>query len=134
MASIEPADWKRLSRVLPESADIELTSHARTNNTTKIMLCTSLSQWKKKAIVKLSPTTSDQMIEHLMPINDLRFFIVVNTLATEDGAMSGKGLRQYSSEMNQYRSLYEFECRNHCCGIQTMDDVRYYQRLSGYIF
>ena len=48
------------------------------------------------------------MIRHLMECGCFDISLLLFTLATEDGAMSGKGLRQCSSEMINSVHLYEF--------------------------
>ena len=136
VASIEPGDWKRLNRVLPESADIEVNISCPNVEHYKNYVggVDSFLNGKRKVIVKLSPTTSDAMIEHLMHCGFTSFHCC-NTLPTEDGAMSGKGLREYSSTMiNTVRFM------NHNAeiiaggGIQTMDDIRYYSRFGATSF
>ena len=136
VASIEPGDWKRLNRVLPESADIEVNISCPNVEHYKNYVggVDSFLNGKRKVIVKLSPTTSDAMIEHLMHCGFTSFHCC-NTLPTEDGAMSGKGLREYSSTMiNTVRFM------NHNAeiiaggGIQTMNDVRYYSRFGATSF
>ena len=136
VASIEPGDWKRLNRVLPESADMEVNISCPNVEHYKNYVggVDSFLNGKRKVIVKLSPTTSDAMIEHLMHCGFTSFHCC-NTLPTEDGAMSGKGLREYSSTMiNTVRFM------NHNAeiiaggGIQTMDDIRYYSRFGATSF
>ena len=136
VASIEPGDWKRLNRVLPESADIEVNISCPNVEHYKNYVggVDSFLNGKRKVIVKLSPTTSDAMIEHLMHCGFTSFHCC-NTLPTEHGAMSGKGLREYASEMiNTVRFM------NHNAeiiaggGIQTMDDIRYYSRFGATSF
>jgi dihydroorotate dehydrogenase len=136
VASIEPGDWKRLNRVLPESADIEVNISCPNVEHYKNYVggVDSFLNGKRKVIVKLSPTTSDPMIEHLMHCGFTSFHCC-NTLPTENGAMSGRGLREYTSTMiNTVHFMNPNAEIIAGGGIETLEDVHYYSRFGATSF
>ena len=128
LAAIEPGDWEKLAEIVPEHIDVELN-----------LSCPNIEHFQdyskgaevflnnnRKVIAKLSPLVKYTDIEDLYS-RGFRVFHACNTLPTENGGMSGKGLRIYVEQTLDFITRIGADCEIIAGGgIETLEDMDNY--------
>ena len=128
LAAVEPGDWEKLDEIVPDDIDVELNlscpniDHFQDySNGAEIFLNT-----KRKVIAKLSPLITATDVENLYE-RGFRSFHCCNTMPTEHGGMSGKGLRIYVEQTIDFIQRIDPNCDIIAGGgIETINDVMNY--------
>lgn len=131
IAAIEPGDWQKLSKIVPDDIDVEL--NISCPNVTHFKHYAkgidSFLNDKRKVIIKLSPKTTDRLVEELVA-HGFSSFHCCNTLPTEHGSMSGKDLRPYVENLCDTIRFYKRDAEIIAGGgIETIDDVHHYRKM-----
>jgi len=128
LAAINPRDWEKLAEIVPEHIDVELNlscpniEHFQNYSEGAEVFLNS----KRKVIAKLSPLVRYTDIEDLYN-RGFRSFHACNTLPTENGGMSGKGLRIYVEQTLDFITRVGDDCEIIAGGgIETPEDMDNY--------
>lgn len=136
LAAINPGDWEKLAEIVPEHIDVELN-----------LSCPNIEHFQnysegaevflnnqRKVIAKLSPLVRYTDIEDLYN-RGFRSFHACNTLPTENGGMSGKGLRIYVEQTIDFIQRIDPNCEIIAGGgIQTLEDIDNYHQCGATSF
>lgn len=136
LAAVQSGDWERLNHIVPDDVDVELN-----------LSCPNIDHFddytagsevfvndKRKVIAKLSPLTTFSSVEDLYR-RGFRTFHACNTLPTEHGGMSGKGLKIYVEQTIDFIKRIDPECEIIAGGgIQTLTDIDDYARAGATSF
>lgn len=136
LAAIQPGDWQKLNDIVPADIDVELNlscpniEHFQNYSEGAEVFLNS----NRKVIAKLSPLITYTDIEDLYN-RGFRTFHACNTLPTENGGMSGKGLRIYVEQTIDFIQRIDPECEIIAGGgIQTTEDIVNYSNCGASSF